>query len=57
MGADSETFTWQLAAGIGYHLSWGDVRLDYRHLAYEQDDELIQNAELSGFELAAAFDF
>ena len=58
LGGDGSTFTWQLAAGVGYRFNWGDVRLDYRHLAYEQDDdELMQNVELSGFALGANFIF
>lgn len=58
VGSDGSTFTWQLATGIGYRFSWGDVRLDYRHLAYEQDgDKLMQNVALSGFALGANFSF
>ena len=58
LGGDGSTFTWQLASGVGYDFKWGDIRLDYRHLAYEQDsDKLLQKIELGGFALGANFRF
>lgn len=58
LGGDGSTFTWQVASGLGYAFKWGDVRLDYRHLAYEQDgDKLLQKIELGGFALGANFRF
>lgn len=56
-GGDSE-LTWQALAGVGYRWGWGDLRLNYRHLAYEQSDtDLIQEAAFSGPALGATFRF
>lgn len=44
--------------GVNYSLSWGDVGLVYRHLAYDMDDDkLLQDVEFSGPALSAAFQF
>lgn len=57
-GGDGSTTTWQVASGLGHSFKWGDVRLDYRHLAYGQDDDkLLQKIELGGFALGANFRF
>ncbi|MDD2743644.1 MAG: hypothetical protein PHV02_15370 [Rhodocyclaceae bacterium] len=57
-GGNGSTTTWQVATGVGYGFKWGDVRLDYRHLAYGQDDDkLLQKIELGGFALGANFRF
>jgi len=57
-GGDGSTYTWQVASGLGYGFKWGDVRLDYRHLTYGQDDDkLLQKIELGGFALGANFRF
>lgn len=58
LGGDGSTYTWQVASGLGYDFKWGDIRLDYRHLAYSQDnDKLLQKIELGGFALGANFRF
>ncbi|HVK98981.1 MAG TPA: hypothetical protein VM553_04180 [Dongiaceae bacterium] len=58
LGNSNSTSNWQLATGLGYRFHWGDVRLDYRHLAYEQDDDkLLHDIALSGFALGADFSF
>lgn len=58
LGGDGSTVTWQMATGVGYDFKWGDIRLDYRYLAYEQDNEkLLQKIELGGFALGANFRF
>ena len=57
-GGDGSNYTWQVASGLGYGFKWGDVRLDYRHLTYGQDDDkLLQKIELGGFALGANFRF
>ncbi|KXB29397.1 hypothetical protein AT959_15655 [Dechloromonas denitrificans] len=57
-GGDGSAYTWQVASGLGYAFKWGDVRLDYRHLAYGQDDDkLLHKIELGGFALGANFRF
>lgn len=56
-GGDSE-ITYQALAGVGYRWGWGDLRLSYRHLAYEQDEtDLIQDIAFSGPALGATFRF
>ena len=56
-GGDSK-LTWQAAAGVGYTYKWGDVRLVYRHLSYEQSgNKLVQDLSFSGPTLGARFQF
>jgi len=56
--AAQDTDTWQLFAAIGYRFSWGDIRMGYRHLSYEMDDEfLMQDMDLSGPVLGVGFRF
>lgn len=59
IGGGDSTSTWQLAAGVGYAFGWGDIRLDYRYLAYKQsnDDKFLEKIELGGFALGANFRF
>ena len=58
IGAGGSELTWQLFAAIGYRFSWGDVRLGYRHLVYELDDDyLMQEMVLSGPLLGVGFTF
>jgi hypothetical protein len=56
-GGDSVT-TWQAAAGVGYAFSWGDVRLDYRYMSFDQNgDKLIQDLDMGGLALGVNFVF
>ena len=56
-GGDSLT-TWQAAAGIGYAYSWGDVRLDYRYMSFDQNgDKLIKSLDMGGLALGLNFVF
>jgi hypothetical protein len=56
-GGDSK-LTWQAAGGVGYTYKWGDVRLVYRHLSYEQSgNKLVQDLSFSGPALGARFQF
>lgn len=58
IGAGGSDLTWQLFAAIGYRFSWGDIRLGYRHLSYELDDDfLMQDLDLSGPVLSVGFRF
>lgn len=59
VGGGSSTTTWQLATGVGYAFGWGDIRLDYRYLAYKQDsdDKFLEKLELGGLALGANFRF
>jgi hypothetical protein len=56
-GGDSVT-TWQAAAGVGYAYSWGDVRLDYRYMSFDQNgDKLIEDLDMGGLALGVNFVF
>jgi len=58
LGAGSSDLTWQALAGIAYGFSWGEMKLVYRHLYYDQDaDKLLQDFEFSGPALGATFTF
>lgn len=58
IGAGDSEFTWQAMAGVGYHYSWGDLILAYRHLDYEGDNQgLVHDLSLSGPALAVNFRF
>ncbi|MGH6951800.1 MAG: hypothetical protein ACREH4_13070 [Vitreimonas sp.] len=56
-GGDSD-LTWQGIVGIGYRWGWGDLRLDYRYLSYEQGEEnLVRELTLGGPAVGASFRF
>lgn len=57
-GTGSSALTWQAVAGLVYRLSWGDLHLAYRYLAYDMDDDrLLQDVSLSGPAFGARFRF
>ena len=57
-GAGSSRLTWQAIAGVGYNFKWGDVVLDYRHLAYEfRNDRPISDLKMSGPQISVGFKF
>jgi hypothetical protein len=58
IGTGDSDLTWQLFTGIGYRFSWGNIRLGYRYLKYEQDeDKALQDLELSGPVMGVGFRF
>ena len=58
VGAGGSELTWQLYAAIGYRFGWGDIRLGYRYLSYDLDDDFImQDMDLSGPLLGIGFTF
>lgn len=58
VGAGDSDLTWQGLVGVGYRWGWGDLRLDYRYLSYEQgEDSLVQELTLDGPALGATFRF
>ncbi len=58
IGAGGSEFSYQLFAAIGYRFGWGDVRLGYRHLKFEMDDdEIMQDLQISGPVLGVGFRF
>ena len=50
IGAGDSEFTWQLFAGIGYRFSWGHIRMGYRMLSWEFDDDdmVMEDLDLYG---------
>jgi len=49
IGSGQSNLTWQLYAGIGYNFSWGNIRLGYRYLEYDQDDDkFVQDLKFYG---------
>ncbi|MFC1778281.1 hypothetical protein ACFL3I_13230 [Pseudomonadota bacterium] len=58
IGAGDSEITWQLYAGVGYAFKWGDIKLGYRHLHYDQGkDKLIQDMKFKGPLLGVSFRF
>ena len=58
IGTGDSDLTWQALAGIGYRFSWGDIKLVYRYLKYEMDDDkLLKDLDLSGPALGVVFRF
>jgi len=58
IGTGDSKMTWQLFAGIGYMFNWGDIRLGYRYLEYDQDDDkFLQDLSFSGPLLGVGFRF
>ncbi|MEA3467500.1 MAG: hypothetical protein U9R57_04665 [Thermodesulfobacteriota bacterium] len=39
IGTGGSDYSYQLFAGVGYRFGWGDIRLGYRHLDFEMDDD------------------
>jgi hypothetical protein len=57
-GAGTSRFTWQGVIGFGYSFGWGDLRLVYRYLSFEQgNDQFVQRLSLAGPALGATFHF
>lgn len=58
IGGGGSDLSWQLFAAIGYRFSWGDIRLGYRYLKVEMDDDMVlKDLELSGPVLGVGFTF
>ncbi|HEY9129905.1 MAG TPA: hypothetical protein VIN02_08715 [Sulfurovum sp.] len=53
IGTGDSELSWQVFAGVGYRYDWGDIKLGYRYLEYDMDDDevvedLIVNGPLLG---------
>jgi len=58
IGTGDSDLTWQLFAGIGYQFNWGDIKLGYRYLKYDQgDDKFLQDFEFYGPIMGVGFRF
>ena len=57
-GTGDSDLTWQAAGGLVWDRSWGNVKLYYRHLAYDQKDGgLLEDFSFSGPLLGVGFRF
>lgn len=58
IGTGGSDLSYQLFAGLGYRFGWGDIRLGYRYLKFEMDDDaLMKDLEMSGPVLGVGFRF
>ena len=58
IGTGDSELSWQLFAGVGYRYDWGDVKLGYRYLEYDmEDDALVEDLSLSGAVLGVSIKF
>ena len=49
IGTGGSDLSYQLYAAVGYRFRWGDIRLGYRHLGFEMDeDKVMEDLQLSG---------
>ena len=58
-GAGDSKLTWQIATGLGYQTSWGDLSVTYRYLSFEQSNNnpVLQHLWVEGPMFMAAFRF
>jgi len=58
VGAGDSDLTAQASAGLGYRFGWGDVRLSYRYLYYDQGtDGLVNSLDAYGPQIGVTFNF
>jgi len=58
IGTGDSDLSWQLFAGIGYRYEWGDIKLGYRYLKYEMDDDsLVKDLTVDGAVLGVSIKF
>lgn len=58
IGGGDTDLTWQLYAGIGYRYDWGDIKLGYRYLEFDMDDDsLVRDLTLNGPLLGVSIKF
>jgi len=58
VGTGGSDMSYQLFAGLGYRFGWGDIRLGYRYLGFEMDDDaLMKDMAMSGPVLGVGFRF
>ena len=58
VGTGDSDVSYQLFGGIGYKFSWGDVRVGYRHLYIEmEDDKVMSDLTVSGPIIGVGFKF
>ncbi|HSR74822.1 MAG TPA: hypothetical protein VLL31_08260 [Sulfurovum sp.] len=58
IGTGDTKLSWQAFAGIGYRYDWGDVKLGYRYLEFDMEDNaIVEDLTLSGAILGVSIKF
>lgn len=58
IGTGDSQLSWQLFTGVGYRYDWGDVKLGYRYLEYDmEDDAIVEGLTLNGAVLGVSIKF
>jgi hypothetical protein len=57
IGTGDTDLTWQIIGGVGYRYSRFDVVAGYRHMAWEFDDAVFDDLDVSGPFVGALFSF
>lgn len=58
IGTGDTELSWQLFAGVGYRYDWGDIKLGYRYLEFDmEDDAIVDDLTLSGAILGVSIKF
>lgn len=58
VGTGDTDLSWQVFAGVGYRYDWGDVKLGYRYLEFDmEDDAIVDDLALSGAILGVSIKF
>ena len=58
VGTGDSELSWQLFAGVGYRYDWGDIKLGYRYIEYDmEDDAFIEDLTVDGVILGASIKF
>lgn len=58
IGTGDSELSWQLFAGVGYRYDWGDIKLGYRYLKYDmEDDSFVEDLTVDGAVLGVSIRF
>ncbi len=58
IGTGDSELSWQVFAGVGYRYDWGDIKLGYRYLEYDmEDDALVEDLTVDGPVLGVSIKF